>query len=159
MFSLFTVIVSTLVALLAGCLIGYGLSRTGNGHSRNADIEKRLIEAEDALHNYQRDVTEHFVRTTELVNNLNASYRDMHEHLAGSALALSTPEISKQLLNDAEQQLPGSGFNTLREQQVQPPRDWAPKRQGHTPTLSEDYGLEQPNEPANTAATEPADKA
>jgi uncharacterized membrane-anchored protein YhcB (DUF1043 family) len=158
-FSLFTVIVSTLVALLAGCLIGYLLARTGSGQARNADIEKRLIEAEDALHNYQRDVTEHFARTTELVNSLNASYRDMHEHLAGSALALSTPEISKQLLNDAEQQLPGTTTSTLREQQVQPPRDWAPKRQGHTPTLSESYGLEQPDEPTETLATEPADKA
>lgn len=153
MFSLTTVIISAAIALFLGCLAGYSFSRSRSGASRNADIEKRLIEAEDALHNYQRDVTDHFARTTELVNSLNESYRDMHEHLASSALTLSTPEISRQLLADAEHQLPGGKSHTLHEQQVQAPRDWAPKRQGHKPTLSEEYGLDEHGNAASASET------
>lgn len=143
MYSSTTVITSVLIALFVGCLIGFMVSRSRSGSSRNADIEKRLIEAEEALNNYQRDVTDHFARTTELVNSLNESYRDMHEHLANSALTLSTPEISRQLLADAEHQLPGGSPTKLPEQHIEPPRDWAPKRQGHKPTLSEEYGLHE----------------
>ncbi|BFM19743.1 YhcB family protein [Gilvimarinus japonicus] len=143
MFSLTTVVISALIALFVGCFSGYIFSRGRSGGSRNADMEKRLIDAEEALNNYQRDVTDHFARTTELVKSLNESYRDMHEHLASSALTLSTPEISRQLLADADHQLPGNKSHTLHEQQIQAPRDWAPKRQGRKPTLSEEYGLDE----------------
>ncbi|WP_339899756.1 DUF1043 family protein [uncultured Gilvimarinus sp.] len=157
MYSLATVIISALIALFAGCIAGYVFSRGRPGNARNADIEKRLIDAEEALNNYQRDVTDHFARTTELVNSLNESYRDMHEHLASSALKLSTPEISRQLLADAEHQLPGGKHHELHEQQIQAPRDWAPKRQGHKPTLSEEYGLDEQNPDTSdtTVAPEP----
>ncbi|WP_049723631.1 YhcB family protein [Gilvimarinus polysaccharolyticus] len=156
MFSLTTVIISAFIALLIGCLVGVIFSRGRPGASRNADIEKRLVDAEDALNNYQRDVTDHFARTTELVNSLNESYRDMHAHLASSALKLSTPEIGRQLLGDAEQQLPSGTTHELQEPHIQAPRDWAPKRQGHKPTLSEEYGLdEQGNSTPNNETTEP----
>ncbi|WP_020210192.1 YhcB family protein [Gilvimarinus chinensis] len=141
MFSLVTIIVAVLVSLLVGCAAGYILSRNGSGGGRNAEMQKRLQEAEQALDLYQRDVTEHFARTTELVHSLNESYRDMHEHLATSALKLSTPEISRQLLADAEHQLPG-GNESIEHAKVEAPRDWAPKREGHKGTLSEDYDLE-----------------
>ncbi len=150
MFSLVTVIVAVLVSLLIGCAAGYILSRNASSGSRNADMQKRLQEAEQALDHYQRDVTEHFARTTELVNSLNESYRDMHEHLATSALKLSTPEISRQLLADAEHQLPGGGDN-VEHAKVEAPRDWAPKREGRKGALSEDYDLDE-TEAASTDA-------
>ncbi|MCP8897724.1 YhcB family protein [Gilvimarinus xylanilyticus] len=158
MYSLITVIVSALVALLVGCAIGYVLSRGSQGGGRNADVQKRLQEAEQALDNYQRDVTEHFARTTELVNSLNDSYRDMHEHLAASALKLSTPEISRQLLADAKHQLPGeSRGEELEQSGVEAPRDWAPKREGSKGTLSEEYGFDDSH--SHSEAAEPESRS
>lgn len=144
MYSLTTVILAALITGLIGCVVGFLLSRKTTNSNRSGDLQKRLQEAEEALDNYQVDVTEHFARTTELVNSLNESYRDMHEHLAASALKLSTPEISRQLLADAQQQLPGHKGQALEHEHVQAPKDWAPKRQGTKGTLSEDYGLHEP---------------
>lgn len=140
MYSLTTIIVTALIAAFFGCAVGYWLSRGSNSSHRSNDLQKRLQEAEQALDNYQQDVTEHFARTTELVNSLNESYRDMHEYLAASALKLSTPEISRQLLDDA----PGRPDQNaaLEQTQIEAPRDWAPKRAGSKGTLSEDYGLD-----------------
>ncbi|MDO3382867.1 YhcB family protein [Gilvimarinus algae] len=157
MFELTTVIVTALIALLVGCAAGYMLSRAGASSTRSSDLQKRLTDAEQALDNYQRDVTEHFARTTELVNSLNESYRDMHEHLASSALKLSTPEISRQLLADARHQLPGHKGQEIDQPSVEAPRDWAPKRQGSKGTLSEDYGLHD-GDTGNFASVEEAEE-
>ncbi|MBU2887640.1 YhcB family protein [Gilvimarinus agarilyticus] len=144
MYSLITLIVTALIATFVGCLVGYLLSRNSNGSNRSSDLQNRLQEAEQALDSYQHDVTDHFARTTELVNSLNASYRDMHEHLASSALKLSTPEIGRQLLDESQHHLPGHKGHDLEHTDVEAPRDWAPKRAGSKGTLSEDYGMEEP---------------
>ncbi|HEY7885500.1 MAG TPA: DUF1043 family protein, partial [Cellvibrionaceae bacterium] len=115
--------------------------RRNSSSPRSAELEKRLTETEDTLHDYQRDVTEHFARTAELVNNLTENYRAMHEHLASSALKLTTTEVSRQLLENMQRHLPGERETPLDGSSVQAPRDWAPKRHGSKGTLSEDYGL------------------
>lgn len=143
MFSLSTVIIACLITLAAGAIAGYLLAGRGAGAQRNSELEKRLSDTEDKLHSYQRDVTEHFAQTAELVNNLTENYRAMHEHLANSALKLTTPEISRQLLGNMKTTLPGEGDSDtqLHADYVEAPRDWAPKRHGSKGTLSEDYGL------------------
>lgn len=143
MFSLATLIVTALIALAVGAIAGSALSRGKLGTSRTAELERRLAEAEQSLDHYQRDVTEHFARTTELVNSLTESYRDVHEHLANSALKLTTPEIGRRIMENGAGNLPGTEHTELTETSVEPPRDWAPKRTGAKGTLSEDYGLEE----------------
>lgn len=158
MYSLTTIIVTALITAFIGCITGYILSRKSNSGSRSNDLQKRLQEAEAALDHYQHDVTEHFARTTELVNSLNESYRDMHEHLAASALKLSTPEIGRQLLDEAQHHLPGHKGHSLEHTHVEAPRDWAPKRAGTKGTLSEDYGLSDSAKSASDdVVTETAD--
>ncbi|MDO3388336.1 DUF1043 family protein [Gilvimarinus sp. SDUM040013] len=156
MYSLTTIIVTALVAAFIGCVTGYVLSRKSSNGNRPNDLQKRLQEAEEALDHYQHDVTEHFARTTELVNSLNESYRDMHEHLASSALKLSTPEISRQLLEEAQHHLPGNKGHNLEHTHVEAPRDWAPKRAGSKGTLSEEYGLDEAEKLARAAAEDAA---
>lgn len=141
MFSLSTLVITALITLAAGLGLGLLLARRNDNSPRSAELEKRLTEAEGTLHDYQRDVTEHFARTAELVNNLTENYRAMHEHLANSALKLTTTEVSRQLLDNMQKHLPGDREAPLDGSSVQAPRDWAPKRHGSKGTLSEDYGL------------------
>lgn len=136
MFSFSALFVTGLFSLLAGVVLG----AIGIGYARGKflgrDIEQRLHQTETELQTYQRDVAEHFAHTSQLVNNLTQAYRDVHEHLANGALKLATPAISKQILDAAQNDKPN-----LREQAVEPPRDWAPRAPGSKGTLSEDYGL------------------
>lgn len=143
MFSLSTVIIACLITLVAGGIAGYLLAGRGANPQRNSELEQRLTDTEDKLHSYQRDVTEHFAETAELVHNLTENYRAMHEHLVNSALKLTTPEISRQLLGNLKTSLPGNSDQEaqLHAEYVEAPRDWAPKRHGSKGTLSEDFGL------------------
>lgn len=153
MFSLATLIITALITLLVGAAAGFTLARGKLGASRTAELERRLAEAEQSLETYRRDVTEHFARTTELVNSLTESYRDVHEHLASSALKLTTPEIGRRILENGTDNLPGGEYPELTDANVEPPRDWAPKHAGEKGTLSEEYGLNEDSD-ADSGNTE-----
>lgn len=143
MVSIGTLIIVGLVGLLAGAAVGALLFRSLDTRSQNRALEERALRAEGELKRYQQDVAEHFAKTSELVNGLTQSYRDVYEHLANSALKLTTPALSRQILESANTQLLGTGNNTtvLTEEQVEAPRDWAP--QTGTGQLSEEYGLHE----------------
>ncbi len=141
MFSLSTLVVTSLVSLLVGAGLGAFLLYLFRAQVYSRDLEQRLHEAENTLQSYQRDVAEHFAQTSQLVNNLTQSYRDVHEHLANSALKLATPAISRQILASANTSLLGDEKAYINEQSFEPPRDWAPKTQGSKGALSEDFGL------------------
>jgi uncharacterized membrane-anchored protein YhcB (DUF1043 family) len=141
-FSLTTLIVVAVVALVAGCILGSVLSRTLSPQQQKArSMETKLQEAEQQLKEYQQEVTEHFAETSKLVNNLTQSYRDVHEHLASDALKLANVDISRQLLSNTSSDDKLMGEASINEEDFQPPRDWAPKTPGTEGTLSEGYGL------------------
>jgi uncharacterized membrane-anchored protein YhcB (DUF1043 family) len=140
-FSLSTLVVTSLISLAIGAGLGAFLLYLFRAQVYSRDLEQRLHEAENTLQSYQRDVAEHFAQTSQLVNNLTQSYREVHEHLANSALKLATPAISRQILASANSHLLGDEKPYINEQSFEPPRDWAPKAQGAKGTLSEDYGL------------------
>lgn len=141
MYSLGTLVLTSLISLLAGAGLGAFLLYLFRAQVYSRELEQRLHEAENSLKSYQRDVVEHFAQTSQLVNNLTQSYRDVHEHLANSALKLATPAISRQILESANSTLLGNEKSYLDEQPIDPPKDWAPKAPGDKSTLSEDYGL------------------
>ncbi len=143
MFSLTTVVLIASIAFIAGSLLSLLLSRSFSAsEQKTRSLETRLQEAEESLANYQQEVTEHFSETAKLVNNLTQNYKDVHEHLAGSALKLANVDISRQLLsaspNGDETQL------EVSEDAFEPPKDWAPSEG----TLSEDYGLKEDEIPS-----------
>ena len=70
----------------------------------NRDLENKLKEAENQLVSYREEVTQHFTETSRLVNNLTQSYRDVHEHLANSAMKLTSPTISQQFFKQLERE-------------------------------------------------------
>ena len=108
-------------------------------------LEEELQQSEHKLNEYQQEVTEHFAETAKLVNNLTQNYRDVHQHLANSALKLANVDISRELLSTnpstetAAESLPID--DTISEADFQPPKDWAPRSSDAEGTLSESYGL------------------
>lgn len=87
-----------LVSLLAGALIGglivYLLQR------RPAGDEETVAEVRKELEEYRSEVSDHFVRTAELVNELTRSYKAVFEHLEGGAYQLVGEETLRKRLSD-----------------------------------------------------------
>ena len=107
-----------------------------------AELEKRLEHSEQQLKRYQQEVTEHFLTVSQLTTNMAQSYRQIHEHLATSAIRLASPEVGRQLLKAGGSDLSlvdEEGNPLISAEDIQPPRDYAPKVPGGI--LSEDYGL------------------
>ena len=128
---------------LIGAAIGHLYSRkSGTGNSSTAELEKRLEHSEQQLKRYQQEVTEHFLTVSQLTTNMAQSYRQIHEHLATSAIRLASPEVGRQLLKAGGSDLSlvdEEGNPLISAEDIQPPRDYAPKVPGGI--LSEDYGL------------------
>lgn len=147
MFELSTLIVTGIAGLVVGCVIGVLLARTTNpDQQQNRELENRLNKAEGKLNDYQHEVTEHFAETSQLVNSLTQSYKEVHEYLANSALKLTNPDISRQIIEAGDGKLiskEGEATDAANEPPAEPARDWAPKEPGETGQLSEEYGLDK----------------
>lgn len=130
--------------LVAGGVIGLAIGRYQSPNTRaKKEMEDRLEKNQQQMNDYQRQVSEHFAETAKLVQTMNQSYKNVHEHLADSALKLTNPDISRQILDAANN---GPLLETelkLSESDVNPPRDWAPKNPGDKGTLREDFGLNE----------------
>ena len=147
MFSLTTLIIVAVIALICGCLIGALLSKTLSPEQQKArSLETKLQASEERIKEYQQEVTDHFAETAKLVNTLTQSYRDVHEHLASDALKLANVDISRQLLGQAESDEGLMESNAVSEEHFQAPKDWAPQVPGRHGTLSESYGLKEEGE-------------
>lgn len=130
---------------LLGLAIGVLLSRsTTKNSSKTKRLEQKLSETQDAYTRYQAEVSAHFLDTARKVQNLNNSYREVHEQLAtGASRLCSDAEASDFLAISAKQPKTGHVFDETHADQL-PPMDYAPKaapdEQG---TLSESYGLKE----------------
>lgn len=142
-----------LSCLAAGLIIGFLMARTLHPQERERkELEDKLQQSQDKIKDYQQEVTEHFLKTSELVNNLSHSYRDVHEHLATGAMRLTNTEISRQMID--------AGFgrhenaNLIAGETPEPPKDYAPKVPGGI--LSEEYGLKEDTPGLNTTTIDTA---
>ena len=102
-YSLTTLMVFSLLALIIGILLGALALRRFGGQS---DLERRLQQSEQQFKDYQTDVTEHFAETSRRVNALTQSYREVHDYLASSAMKLTNPQMSQAISRAAQQNLP-----------------------------------------------------
>lgn len=80
-------ILSGILGLLLGCLIGMWLERR-----KMPDIE--ALKAEHA--NYRNDVETHFEKTAQLAHQMADNYRNMYQHLAQGAVALCEQKDEQQ---------------------------------------------------------------
>jgi uncharacterized membrane-anchored protein YhcB (DUF1043 family) len=139
-FSLSTLVFTGFFFLLCGTALGAFLLHIFRSNIYSRELEERLNEAESSLQNYQRDVAESFSQTSQHISDMTRCYREMHEHLASSALKLATPDISRKILESANS-LGEAKTSYMNTQHIEPPRDWAPKPVGAKGALAEDYGL------------------
>lgn len=134
-----TVLLIGLLCAVSGLIVGLLAGRTLHPQEQQRKAaENKLQEAQERLRDYEHEVTRHFIKTSELFNNLSQSYRDVHEHLASSAMRLTGPEVSRKIVDAGFGRLEERG-TTLSTEMPEPPKDYAPKVPGGI--LSEEYGL------------------
>jgi len=136
-----TTIVIAAVCLLVGLAAGSLLTRTlSPQEKKRRELEETIRQKEDELKTYQRDVSEHLVKTSELIKDMTRSHREVAEQLATSAMRLSAPEISRQVQDAVFVGLSAdSRPQILSSIPAEPPKDYAPSVPGGV--LSESYGL------------------
>ncbi|GAB1262229.1 Z-ring associated ZapG family protein [Aurantivibrio plasticivorans] len=97
--SIGTVVFLLLFAFIAGGVVGALLSqRVGPSSTQRKLLEEQLKQAQQELKDYQAEVTDTFAETAKRVNKLTASYKDVHDHLAQSAIKLTSPAVGQQFL-------------------------------------------------------------
>lgn len=153
MFSLEVLIMVSVIVFCLGGLVGAVISRSLVPPEGQRDLEERLKASRQELVQYQQDVARHFAETSELVNNLTQSYKEVHEHLAQGAMHLTNAEISQQMLNAGEGYSSDKPNPAIAEVAFEPPRDWAPKQPGQAGMLSEEFGLNDAPEESGIEST------
>lgn len=130
----------TILPLLVGLVIGAALALLLSPARRNhRRMSRERDEALANLQRYREEVDQHFTRTAELVNNMTASYRAVHEHLSGGARSLCSENGRRLAAARSLDSLPGGARDEpIPGGSVSQPLDYAPSVQG---TLSEDFGL------------------
>ncbi len=131
------------VTLIIGIVLGLLIARSSsNARSKEALIEE-LNDARREFENYKIDVSSHFSKTADLVNNLTSSYRDVHQHLSSSASQLCSDEtLLISLERPAEAETADTDIAAVET--TEPPRDYAPKQDPKAEgTLSEQFGLQR----------------
>jgi uncharacterized protein len=83
-------ILSFALGLILGCISTYlFLVR----YSHTAKLREELSELRERFSDYREQVTRHFMRTSELVQEMTQSYRAVYEHLATGAQELCEGEV------------------------------------------------------------------
>jgi hypothetical protein len=141
---------TTIVGLFAGYLIA---QRTAPSQQSQKQLQSHLQDLQQQQENYQHEVTEHFVETANLLNQLTNSYTDVHNHLAKGAqlLAGESASNSLQALPEAKDLSKGK---KLDESDIRAPLDYAPKRAPNAPgMLNEEFGLDKARKKADLEAS------
>jgi hypothetical protein len=138
---------ATLLVFLVGLLVGAAsawLLLPARRQQRH--LKRERDDALEALKRYRDDVDHHFLRTAELVNQLNEAYRDVHQQLSEGARTLCS-EQGRRLAAAQNRDMLADDNDTGPA--VHAPLDYAPSQKG---TLAEDFGLKE-KEAAFDAAT------
>ena len=127
--------------LLAGAAIGYFLANKKPEQQSRAALEKQFTDMQQQQQEYQQQVSSHFDRTAELLNDLAESYRSVHNHIAEGASSLHSTGISPlQAIPEGRPVLEG---NPNSGKPSQHPLDYAPRQPGSKGALHEEFGLEK----------------
>lgn len=85
-----------LIGTVLGCMITYTImARNGRTHQ----LRTELNQLKESFRDYRDQVTNHFMRTSDLVQEMTQSYRSVYEHLASGAQQLCG-ELEQPALDD-----------------------------------------------------------
>jgi uncharacterized membrane-anchored protein YhcB (DUF1043 family) len=145
-------LLSSALSLAVGIIIGIIGTRllSANG-KKTAKMEKHLTDTENKMNTYKQEVSQHFEKTAILIDELNESYRNVHNHLADAAHSLSDEPYNSTSIKTipAKEQI-----EAITEQKITsdtaPPLDYAPKTSPLEPgMLDESFGINGDKKPAN----------
>ena len=84
-----------LISFASGIALGLGISLLVRGDRRRVrELESEFNNLQQEFDHYREQVREHFLTTSELVQKMTDSYRDVYEHLAGGSQALCQSAVS-----------------------------------------------------------------
>ena len=89
------------LGLVLGCIATYLVVAR---HGRTRRLQEELYQHKERFSDYRDQVTRHFMRTSELVQEMTHSYRAVYEHLASGAQHLCGDEIEAPRLNLPEEE-------------------------------------------------------
>ncbi len=133
-------IIAAAVALAIGLVIGLLIGRSGQGPTlKQRRAEQQIEELRNEYTRYQAQVNEHFMESADLMRRLSDTYREVNEHMARGANRLCNDE---DWLDELERENTRSRLTDASSEGLEPPRDYAPKKDPEEKgTLSEDFGL------------------
>lgn len=119
------------LGLAAGYVLHYFLNPD---HDRNKALEAELQTLRQESSRYREQVTEHFQRTSTLVQDMTQSYRAVYEHLASSSQQLCGDRVSNPQLDLPERgRLPGTPDTENTESATPAQAQPEPARERDTP--------------------------
>ena len=142
MYSLELVITVGLVFTILGVVIGYiAAQRNSSAQQTQRQLQTRLTEMQEQQESYQSEVSEHFSKTADLLNQLTDSYRDVHNHLASGVQMLGNEEAGDSIKTLPDDDKPAK---LEHDENITPPLDYAPKDSPDQPgMLNEGFGIEK----------------
>lgn len=88
-----------LLGMLLGSMLGSIATYLATTRNRKThELQQELSQLRERFTDYRDQVTQHFMRTSELVQEMTRSYRDVYEHLASGAQHLCGDNDDRQPL-------------------------------------------------------------
>ena len=109
-----------LISFAFGIAAGYAIHFLVNPDNKHSEeLEAELEQLKEGMEQYRGEVVEHFQRTSELVQEMTSSYKNVYEHLASGSARLCNDAIQEPQLDFAIQQeiskdVPGTESPTTR---------------------------------------------
>lgn len=95
-----TIVVIAITSLVA-FVVGFFIGRAKKGDDSNT--QNAVSAMQKQLDDYKQEVSEHFGKTADLVDNLTQSYKDVFDHLGSSAKTLLTEDqVNKHIASRAD---------------------------------------------------------
>ncbi len=120
--------------LVAGIAGSYLISRK---QQRVEELASQLSSAQQQLDGYREQVGQHFLKTSDLVQKMTSSYRDIYEHLANGSQTLCADPVSTPQLDIPHQPMLSQENDS----------ETAKQNEEATGNDFSDAGTEQPQEP------------
>ncbi|MFY0664575.1 MAG: DUF1043 family protein [Natronospirillum sp.] len=137
MFDWNALVIGLAMGAALGIVVTLLLSRKHSGSAENVRKQLDALKTEHAR--YQMSVTEHFARTSELIESLNNNYQSIEQHLKSGADALVSHDYKLAQLRQASDVLTDEELHHLGAS-----RDYAPESESESKkaqkTMSTDHG-------------------
>lgn len=130
-----------IITFVAGIIVGgvlYHFMQPGQAKSK--ELKSELDELRDEHISLQEKVSDHFSKTSELINKLSDDYTAIQKHLSTGAEEFAN---SSNALESAVAALSLESSSDSKKGGTLPPKDYAPKSDADVGTLSEHFGIDK----------------